>query len=134
MELNRQMSNAVNREKTTVKKEKAALEKARTSLVALDTRHVRIEDLKSDLEKVERARDEANDRLRRARIEAEERDEELRQLKIDMEEREVTFQSRLADEREFSYALVRMTVRVAIFRQHAQGQDPFILRYRRGPR
>ena len=56
-ELNLQASDAINRENTAVKKEKAALEKARTSLAALDTLHVRIEDLKSDLETVERARD-----------------------------------------------------------------------------
>ena len=32
-----------------------------------------------------------------------------------------------ADERESSYALAKMTARVAIFRQHAQGKDPFVM-------
>ena len=98
-ELNRQASNAVNSEKTAVKKEKAALEMARTSLAALDTLHICIEYLKSYLQTVKWARDEANDRLCRSRGKVPEKEDELYQLKIDMEEREVTFQSRLAEER-----------------------------------
>ena len=110
-------------EEVAIKREKATGYKKKGLQAQLLAANIQVEDLKSEKEDVEAAKDELSDRLRRTQDHLASRDKELEELK----KREDAFNVEVAalkEEVAFDQALTRLTARAALMWQHTRGLNP----------